>query len=314
MSWDTVEKTLNLRLTERERQFIKNKMTNKYVLPATDSQISTLLTRFNNPNTYFRLALLICKFYNLRDFATLTYFLLNKKRSKDSEVFTALFANQKLSNGDYGRDGVSAHLTNILDKIGVTVRSRYLDVGCGDGSITKSFGKYLHADVVVGADVENEFEIGWKERLQSNGIEFYEIKNNELAINQTFDIISCFMVLHHIPIDTVGEYIQKIYDMLDKNGVFIIKEHDCFNAVDNIMADLEHSLFLAQKHFASGKNTLDLATRNKIKNQVIYYKNRFEWQYLIESVGFKCVYSEPYDLTPHMAYKPNRAYVAIFQK
>lgn len=312
-SWETIEADLGLKLTSRERQFIKNKMLNKYALPATDNQISTLLTKFNNPNTYYRLSLLICKFYNSWDFASNTYFLLKKKNSQDSDIFAALFAKQTIANVEYNRDNVSLHLVNVLDKIKITSRSSYLDIGCGDGSITKSFGEHLGARDIVGADVADEFEVGWKDSLRSKNLDFYEIKDNEINIERTFDIVSCFMVLHHVPKSCVTNYVQKIYDMLNSGGVFIIKEHDCFNATDYIIADLEHSLFLAQKQFASGK-ALDSKTRLKIKRQVIHYRNRFEWQHLIMSVGFKCVYSEPYDLVPTNTYKPNRAYAAVFKK
>lgn len=311
-SIENIEKKLNIRFTIKQKKILANKQMNKYVAPSSNMQVSTLLTKLNNPVTYYRLSLLLCKFYNSWDFATYTYFLLKNKNTKDIEIFEKLFSKKnKKDSEEYSKDTIAEYVNNIIYNIDSEYKfNNYLDIGCGNGLFTKSFGNIIGAKKIIGADIPDEFEIGWKQQLDLTGIEFYEIKNNKLNFKkETFDIISCFMVLHHIDLKYLNEYILTIFKILTINGIFIIKEHDCINAVDFMIADLEHSLFLAQK-----AKSITTEVKKKIAEQIIHYKNRFEWRLLIESFGFKCIYEEPYDTTPYDTYRPNRAYIAIFKK
>jgi hypothetical protein len=69
--------------------------------------------------------------------------------------------------------------------------------------------------------------------------------------NESVDVITCFQVLHHVQdLDyTVRDLVKK----LKTGGMFIIREHDCNDAVTRVLIDVEHSLFEVVK-----KETVEL--------------------------------------------------------
>lgn len=323
---DDIENELNIKLTDQQKKYFNNMQISKYVFPKSNYQISTLLTKLNRPATYYRLCQLICKFQKSWNFADITYLLLKNKKLNDADIFEKLFSNVRdiQTVREYSKEYVANYLLNILNNLTIEnssikfIPKSYLDIGCGTGILTRDFGKTLGItnENIVGADVEDEFEESWK-ITRPKEIKYYIIKNGKLDIGRKFDVVTCMMVLHHVPLDHLNKYILDIYNLLNSDGIFIIKEHDCFNVADYIIADLEHSFYISQEYFAanpSSNKKLSDAAKQKIFDQVIYYKDRFTWKIIIQRAGFKCIYEKPYDTGLAETYAPNRAYVAVFKK
>jgi 2-polyprenyl-3-methyl-5-hydroxy-6-metoxy-1,4-benzoquinol methylase len=317
LSANDIEQNLGIQLTSAQKNYFENRQLNKYVLPSSNLQISTLLTKFNKPQVYFRLCTLICKFKQTYDFPKFTYFLLKNKYAKDIEIYENIFKDipKIVSVTEYSKEYVAEYIVNILNSLKLKPTS-LLDIGCGNCIITRDLGFALNMKPqdIYGADIPQEFEQKWKE-TRPKEIKFIEIKDNKLKFDRTFDMITCMMVLHHVPENVLEEYISEIYKLLNKGGVFILKEHDCFNAVDYIIADIEHSLYIAKEEFASNKNRkLSEKVIKNILDQKMVYKDRFTWKVLIQKVGFKCIYENPFDKTLSNTYSGDRAYLAVFLK
>jgi 2-polyprenyl-3-methyl-5-hydroxy-6-metoxy-1,4-benzoquinol methylase len=312
-----IQTELGIRFTRSQESFLQNKQLNKYVYPESDYQISTLLTKLNKPAVYFRLCQLICKFKRSWDFAAYTTDLLRNKKAKDSFIFERLFKDtESKSVTEFSKEYVAEYIINIFNNLHIPKPRSLLDIGCGNCIFTKDLGMAMQikpADI-YGADVAQEFELNWKATRPSD-IKFVEIQNNKLRFDRKFDMITSMMVLHHVPEEVLLEYIAEIYKLLNPGGVFVIKEHDCYNAADYMIADLEHSLYIAKEAAVITKNNrLSADSIKKIADQHISYKDRFTWRVLIQREGFKCIYENPYDMGLSNTYAPNRAYLAIFQK
>lgn len=318
-SAEEVERQLKISLTEHQKNYFKNRQLNKYVYPRSNRQISTLLVKFNKPAMYFRLCQLICKFKKSWDFAGFTYTLLKKKNATDTEIYEAIFRDTPKEAAssvlDFSKEFVAEYLVTIFKNLELAPTS-LLDIGCGNCIMTRDLGKALGIDNanVYGADVPGEFELKWAES-RPREIKFVEIRNNKLKFNRKFDLITCMMVLHHVPESVLMQYIKDIFALLNSGGIFVIKEHDCFNAADYIIADVEHSLYIAKEAFAlRGERKLSAESQKRIFEQKMEYKDRFTWRIMMQQVGFKCIHENIYDTGLSNTYAPNRAYLAIFKR
>lgn len=318
-SVEEVERELEISFTEFQKNYFKNRQLNKYVYPNSNRQISTLLNKFNKPALYFRLCQLICKFKQSWDFAGFTYTLLKKKNTTDIEIYETLFRDVPKDSAasvlDYSKEFIAEYLVNIFKNLKVAPTS-LLDIGCGNCIMTRDLGKALDISNsnIYGADVPGEFELKWAES-RPREIKFVEIRNNKLQFNRKFDLITCMMVLHHVPENVLMQYIKDIYALLNTGGIFVIKEHDCFNAADYMIADIEHSLFIAKEAFAlRGERKLSAESMRRIFDQKMTYKDRFTWRLMMHQVGFKCIYENVFDAGLSNTYAPNRAYLAIFKR
>lgn len=317
VSANEIETELNIKFTAQQKVYFENRMANKYVPPSSNHQISTILTKLNRPATYFRLCQLICKFKQSWDFATFTYLLLKKKNASDIEMYEMIFRDmpQITSVREYSKEYAAEYIANILNGLNLKPNS-LLDIGCGNCIMTRDLGHTLgikSADI-YGADIPQEFEQKWAETRPAE-IKFIEIHDNKLRFDRKFDLITCMMVLHHVPENALEQYMADIYKLLTPGGIFLIKEHDCFNAADYMIADIEHSLYVAKEAFALQKDRkLTNQSRKTIADQIMVYKDRFTWRVLLQRVGFICIYENPYDGGLSNTYLPNRAYLAIFQR
>ena len=312
---------VGIKFTDDQIAYFNNTKLNLYSPPIHHKQFTTLLTKVKSPIIYFRLCQLLSKFIHTWDYSKLTYALLKNKYENDISMFKILFnVNKKESDvyefskkylGDYYANIIKTAILNKLTELNKV--ESILDIGCGDCILTKYIGESLNAKHIYGADIEKEFEIGW-EKARPTDITFVTIKHNILKFNRKFDAICCIMVMHHIPEHVLQDYLESIHQYLNKGGLFLIKEHDCFNSIDYMMADIEHSLYIANNEY--NRNNLDVDSWfNRIdKEPLINYKDRFTWNVLISRVGFECIYENVFDTRLSNIYTPTKGYVALFKK
>lgn len=326
-NYTDIESELDIKFTKKEIQWWESRNLEKYVLPNSNYQISAILTKFNKPRFYYRLCLLFSKFTHSYKFADVFYFLFKNKNASDMEIYSNLFkeyiktshsksnknkSNENKLNNNYSKEHIAEYLYDELNKA-IDIKKlkikTYLDIGCGNCILTRDIGKFLKLlpENIYGADIETTFEESWKDD-RPNDINFVTIRNNKLVFDTKFDIVSCIMVLHHVPKDILLDYIKQIYNLLNPNGLFLIKEHDCHYAIDSIIADIEHSLYIYQNSFS------DDNLKNKIFEQENHFYNKYEWQYMFSKVGFKLIYTTPHDISLNQNYAPSRGYIAIYKK
>ena len=120
--------------------------------------------------------------------------------------------------------------------------TKYLDFGGGIGDVSSSIAKNLRLkkENSFVTDIQN-----WlgKEHTDEyvKHITYRYLKTNLLPFEkQTFDLITCLQVLHHIPDKKYT--ISQLRKVIKSTGILIVREHDCRDVQDRTMIDIEHSL------------------------------------------------------------------------
>lgn len=128
----------------------------------------------------------------------------------------------------------------VPDIIGMMDKNfdNYLDIGCGDFSITSLIATIFSVKNTYGVDIIMQKNI-------PDNINFRLLPRNvnfklPFAKNK-FDVVSCMMSLHHI--QNVESCIKEIYNVLVDNGMFIIREHDCISIQMALMLDVMHGFY-----------------------------------------------------------------------
>jgi ubiquinone/menaquinone biosynthesis C-methylase UbiE len=167
----------------------------------------------------------------------------------------------------------------------------YLDVGCSEGSITISLGRALNLEKhkIHGCDIKT---------IKSNEFMFTQIaENGHLPYkNKSFDLISCFMVLHHIyePKQTLHE----IYRILKNGGYLLIREHDCKTKNMFMVFDIIHGLY----SLSFKKEDPDFC-----KTYFAEYFTKNALIKMVENTGFKLIKTSYYS-------NLQEAYYCLFKK
>jgi ubiquinone/menaquinone biosynthesis C-methylase UbiE len=128
-------------------------------------------------------------------------------------------------------------ITYILNTTNNKHITRVLDVGCGNGDITKEYAKTLKIEPsnVCGIDILD---------YENTNNQFIYKKFNGCNIpyeNNSFDLVVCFVMIHHVAADKIG-LINDIKRVLKPNGILIIREHDVTTTKDIIYLDLIHEV------------------------------------------------------------------------
>jgi SAM-dependent methyltransferase len=133
---------------------------------------------------------------------------------------------------------------------------------------------------------------------------FKYILNDKLDFpDNSFDIITCFFVLHHIlDLDKIMKEIRRV---LKPGGYILILEHDNHDDYDNILLDILHLLY----GIYVDKNKLYL----KNPDYAQYY-NFMEWDYIFQKYGFKYIKSNYLFQEISHVVRYDNIYYAFYQK
>jgi SAM-dependent methyltransferase len=183
---------------------------------------------------------------------------------------------------------------------------KYLDLGGGDGSITSAIGKWLNRSPkqIICADL-SWFDEG---RTSIEDITYTNLVPDKRLPFQAreFALITCFQSLHHMT--NLRERIEDIYYSMAKKGILIIREHDCVNADNRMLIDIEHGIFeLVLKNLQSTEYNQAF-----IDSYYATYYSRTVWSNMLKEVGFKYI---PADYPVRYGkYNPTRYYYAMYIK
>lgn len=121
--------------------------------------------------------------------------------------------------------------------------SKYLDIGSGNGIITKKIGNSFgfSDDNIYGVEISNWVEK--EHQKQETFVNTTYISGNSLPFeNDSFEMISCIMSIHHF--EYKNEMLTEIQRVLKPNGILIIREHEHdYTKELKMLIDLEHALF-----------------------------------------------------------------------
>jgi len=178
----------------------------------------------------------------------------------------------------------------LPDKINKTFK--YLDLGCNDGSLTRGISKYYNfdSDNIYGIDIPEWGGVKIDCKIKN----MYYINEKEPKLpyaDNFFDLITCFMVLHHNY--NVTYMISELKRVLKKGGYIIINEHDMNNYINKQVIDFQHLKYMCTE-------TDNIEPDKYIGN----YKNMREWNKLFNLKIIK--YTKPTGIT--------RSYYIVYQK
>jgi 2-polyprenyl-3-methyl-5-hydroxy-6-metoxy-1,4-benzoquinol methylase len=118
-------------------------------------------------------------------------------------------------------------------KMRITKDTKILDIGTFDGSIPYFLSKKFKIPKIFTVDIERKIKDEYAENLH-----FEKIKNNVIPFENKFDIVTAFMVFHHVK--KLKDLLMSINKCMKKNGILIVREHNVKNETDKKLVDFQH--------------------------------------------------------------------------
>lgn len=119
---------------------------------------------------------------------------------------------------------------------------RYLDYGCSTGVLTTAIGDYFGWDT-YGTDIAVWHGKSRERTPHKFKFEVIDTSSGGGAgviphAGVTWDVVSCLMVLHHIP--DIDRALRDIHGRMAPGGVFILREHNCDSRETESLIHVEH--------------------------------------------------------------------------
>jgi ubiquinone/menaquinone biosynthesis C-methylase UbiE len=184
-----------------------------------------------------------------------------------------------------------------IKKLAQSGNTKYLDIGCGDGTQTLTLGNLLGYDKnnINGSDI-----LDWDDNFTRNkDLNFSPIIKGKLQYqNKSFSLITVFSVLHHV--NELNNLISEINRCLSDDGLLVIREHNAFDDSDKLLIDIEHMLY-------------SIVNNSKSLGYIKCY-SKIEWIEILKKNGFYPVLIENLVRIPRGDYKITKPFIAIFKK
>lgn len=286
--------------------------TDQYKPPSSDLQIATVITRGQAQHRKAIIALLMKALKKPRSIAekltalrSIIFGPSGSEPLKDSQIYTELckhFSYNKDARDTNRAADILRHLAPFRAQIG-PIKS-YLDVGCGDAGITQDLSKGL-------GDPETHCVEVWKPENAPESVKYHVLDENAgetgLPLPYTagqFDFISAIVSLHHVKY--LGTMAAEIGRVLRPGGYLYLKEHDCWDAMDAMLVDIEHGIYI--KCFNEG------GTDGFPEGYLHHYKNIEGWKALLEGVGLEYVTHQYYNWGPKDEIGPTRIFWGLWRR
>jgi trans-aconitate 2-methyltransferase len=112
---------------------------------------------------------------------------------------------------------------NKLVKAGLKNTDSVLEIGCGNGAVTKLIAEKVTKGKVTGLDISSESIAAAKINLKSfSYVNFVASNVTDYETNDKFDVVVLSDVLEHIPIEYHDALFNKIHKLLNTNGFVFI--------------------------------------------------------------------------------------------
>lgn len=131
-------------------------------------------------------------------------------------------------------------IINRLLKAGLKSDSKVLEIGCGNGGVTKLIAERTKKGKVTAVDISQECIVAAKANLKSfSNIEYFVTDMSDFSSDHTFDIIVLPDVLEHIPLEQHDTLFKNLSRVLSLNGfIFIhIPEPKCLEWATKTMPE-----------------------------------------------------------------------------
>jgi len=102
---------------------------------------------------------------------------------------------------------------------------------------------YLQNDIAPGNGIGDLFERGRFKKIGTfYHLDYEPIREDQIPTN-SLDVVTCFIGLHHCPVEKLDAYVSSIKRVLKPDGKFIMRDHDCHSEEMITFASLIHTVF-----------------------------------------------------------------------
>ena len=191
---------------------------------------------------------------------TLALPALKKQKKEMSNQVLELLGNKKQINGYLEIGSTGRYISELRKHISLS----------GDIHISN--------DIAPGNSLADIMERGQLSKIGK----FFSINNYQpipisTIANESMDLVTCHIGLHHCPHDLLEGYIKSIYRVLRKGGMFILRDHDVKTPAMGIFVSLVHTVFNL------GLNVSWETDQSEFK----FFRPIDEWSNMITQHGFK---------------------------
>jgi SAM-dependent methyltransferase len=185
---------------------------------------------------------------------------LKKQKREMTRQILELLGNQQTINGYLEIGSTGRYVSHLKQKINV------------NNPI------YLTNDIAPSNSIGDLFERGQFAKLGTFiPLNNYDVITPSIIANESVEVVTCLIGLHHCPTEKLTEYVNSIKRILKKGGKFILRDHDVTSTEMNDFVSLVHTVF-----------NLGLAsTWEQNEQEFRSFKPIEEWSSLITSFGFK---------------------------
>jgi len=164
--------------------------------------------------------------------------------------------------------------------------TKYLDIGCAEGSLTGVIGQALglrKESEIHGCDIfasKPKALQGVKFTYATARAEYLPYKDGE------FQVVSCIMSLHHF--QNLEQSLKEIRRVLAPGGLLLIREHDCPDKHFGLFLDFVHYFYAGvggEIALREGHETEDFDQVRK-ERLIAWYRSEKEWQTVLGKAGF----------------------------
>ncbi len=184
---------------------------------------------------------------------------LKKQKREMSRQVLELLKDTKSINGYLEIGSTGRYISDLRKKI--TIK----------GSI------YLTNDITPSNSIGDLFERGQFKKIGTFlPLNNYQVITNSMIPDESLELVTCHIGLHHCPTEKLNDYIASVYRVLKKGGKFILRDHDVKTNEMKDFVSLVHTVFNLGLSTPWEQNIAEFRS----------FKSIDEWSKLISTFGF----------------------------
>ncbi|TFK19142.1 sphingolipid C9-methyltransferase [Coprinopsis marcescibilis] len=118
-------------------------------------------------------------------------------------------------------------LAAVCEKLDLQPEDRYLDIGCGWGTLVTYAAKNYHCDS-TGVTLSKNQAAFARERIATNGLSADRARilchdYREIPTGTTYNKISCLEMAEHVGVRRYSQFLSQMYNLLDDDGLFVFQ-------------------------------------------------------------------------------------------